>query len=135
MTPVRPLTLAAAACCALVPAAVAQPAPPGGGPPPPAANAAVYDLGQLPAIKGTVSRFTLTPRGDVDGQDGTILRLPPPEAERLADVLVPGQTVAVRGDGLATAMGRVAEVDTMAGSQSELNAVERPRPPPRGPRP
>ena len=36
-----------------------------------------------------------TPRGDVDGvllEDGTIVRLPPPEAQKLAALLADGQT-------------------------------------------
>ncbi|MGH6847039.1 MAG: hypothetical protein ACREC0_06270 [Methylocella sp.] len=226
--------------------ASAQPMPPqppvgavGGPPPPPAAaaNAApLYDPRQLPAIKGTVSRYTLTPRGDVDGliltdgtevrfpphlstqlvyavkpgdaitvrglkalsvpviaavsitndasgqsvidngpgfgagpkgppqpgqmmsvqgrvqttlhgprgevngamlDDGTILRLPPPEAERFASLLAPGQAIAVQGDGLVTPMGRVVEVQAIGPSQTQLSWVERPGPPPgkRGPRP
>jgi hypothetical protein len=202
---------------------------------PRAAGAPIYDLQQLPATKGTVSRYTLTPRGDVDGlilvdgteihfpphlstqlvyaikpgdtvtvrglkalsapliaaisiandasgqtvidngqgggpgpgpravrqemrvqgrvqlslhgargeingamlDDGTILRLPPPEAARLAALLMPGQTIVAQGDGLTTAMGRVVDVQTIGLSQAQLNVVERPEPPSgkRGPRP
>lgn len=42
--------------------------------------AAGYDLDQVPAVAGTVARYTLTPRGDVDGLvlgDGTEVRFPP----------------------------------------------------------
>jgi hypothetical protein len=230
MKPPRPLITVTIACCAFVPFAIVQPAPPPPNGPPPAAAG---DLQQLPATGGTVSRYTLTPRGDVDGliladgtevhfpphlstqlvyaikpgdtvtvrglralnapliaaiaitndatgntvvdrgpgggpgpgpraarqamslqgrvqmslhgprgelngamlEDGTILRLPPPEAERLAVLLMPGQTVVIQGDGLTTAMGRVVEVQAIGRSQTELNFVQRPGPPPRGPRP
>jgi hypothetical protein len=234
MKPLRFLMTVTTACCAFVPFAIAQPAPsPPNGPPPVAAGAPIYDLQQLPATRGTVSRYTLTPRGDVDGliladgtevhfpphlstqlvyaiksgdavtvrglkalnapliaaiaitndatgntvvdsgpgagpgpgprgarqamslqsrvqmslhgprgelngamlEDGTILRLPPPEAERLAALLTPGQTIVIQGDGLTTAMGRVVEVQAIGRSQTELTFVQRPGPPPRGPRP
>jgi hypothetical protein len=216
--------------CVSVGFANAQPAPTNG---PPPAGPPIYDFQQLPATKGTVSRYTLTPRGDVDGliladgtevhlpphlssqlvyaikpgdavtvrglkalsapliaaiaitndatgyavvdsgpgagpgpgprgarqamslqgrvqmslhgprgelngamlEDGTILRLPPPEAERLAALLMPGQAIVVEGDGLTTAMGRVVEVQAIGPSQVQLNVVQRPGPPPRGPRP
>jgi hypothetical protein len=65
----------------------------------------------------------------------SILRLPPPEAERLATLLMPGQTIVVQGDGLTTAMGRVVELQAIGPSQAQLNFVQRPGPPPRGPRP
>ncbi len=234
MKPLRPLMIVTTVCYASIGFANAQPAPaPPNGPPPAAAGAAIYDLQQLPATKGTVSRYTLTPRGDVDGliladrtevhfpphlstqlvyaikpgdavtvrglkalsaplfaaiaitndasgytvvdrgpgagpgpgprearqgmslqgrvqmslhgprgelngamlEDGTILRLPPPEAERLAALLMPGQTIVVQGDGLTSAMGRVVEVQAIGPSQAQLNYVQRPGPPPRGPRP
>jgi hypothetical protein len=78
------------------------------------------------------------PRGELSGamlDDGTILRLPPPEAERLAALLMPGQTIVVQGDGLTTGMGRVVEVQAIGPSDAQLNFVQRPGPPPRGPRP
>ena len=78
------------------------------------------------------------PRGELNGamlEDGTILRLPPPEAERLAALLVAGQTIVVQGDGLTTAMGRVVELQAIGPSQAQLNFVQRPGLPPRGPRP
>jgi hypothetical protein len=204
------------------------PTPPNAGPPPRATGAPVYDLQQLPATKGTVSRYTLTRRGDVDGlilidgtevlfpphlstqlvhaikpgdsvtvrglkalstplvaaisitndasgqsvvdsgpaggpgpgsreaqqamsvqgrvqitlhgprgeingamlEDGTILRLPPPEAARLAALLNPGQAIVAQGDGLTTAMGRVVDVHAIGSSQAHLNFVQRPEPPP-----
>jgi hypothetical protein len=204
------------------------PPPPNAGPPPRATISPVYDLQQLPATKGTVFRYTLTPRGDIDGlilidgtevlfpphlstqlvhaikpgdsvtvrglkalstplvaaisitnddsgqtvvdngpaggpgrgpreapqalsvqgrvqitlhgprgeingamlEDGTILRLPPPEAARLAALLTPSQVIVAQGDGLTTAMGRVVDVQAIGSSQAQLNFVQRPEPPP-----
>jgi len=246
MKPLRLPMIFTTICCMSVGFANAQPAPalPNGPPPPPyppplagegrvGAGAPIDDLQQLPATKGTVSRYTLTPRGDVDGlilvdgtevhfpphlstqlvlaikpgdaitvrglkalsvpliaaiaitndatgytvvdsgpgagpgagsrgarqamslqsrvqmslhgprgelngamlEDGTIVRLPPPDAQRLAALLMPGQTIVVQGDGLTTAMGRVVEVQAIGPSEAQLNFVQRPGPPPRGPRP
>jgi len=246
MKPLRLAMIFTTIYCASIGFATAQPAPapPNRPLPPPyrppqagdgrvGAGAPIYDFQQLPATKGTVSRYTLTPRGDVDGliladgtevhfpphlstqlvyaikpgdtvtvrglkalsapliaaiaitngatgytvvdtgpgagpgprprearqpismqgrvqmslhgprgelngamlEDGTILRLPPPEAERLAALLVAGQTIVVQGDGLTTAMGRVVELQAIGPSQAQLNFVQRPGPPPRGPRP
>lgn len=246
MKPLRPLMIFTTICCASVGFANAQPtpAPRDGAPPPPypppqagegrvGADAPIYDFQQLPATRGTVSRYTLTPRGEIDGliladgtevhfpphlstqlvyaikpgdavtvrglkalsvpliaaiaitnsatgstvidngpgagpgtgprgarqaislqgrvqmslhgprgelngamlEDGTILRLPLPEAARLAALLMPGQAIVVEGDGLTTAIGRVVEVQTIGPSQAQLNVVQRAGPPPRGLRP
>jgi hypothetical protein len=91
----------------------------------PAEGAAVFDPLQLPEVKGAIARYTLTPRGDVDGfilTDGTELRLPPPEAARFAALLTPGRTVAARGPGLRGPLG------------TEISPPPRGRrpPPPRG---
>ena len=75
----------------------AAPLPPRG----PAAGAApIYDPQQLPAIKGTVSRYTLTPRGDVDGlilSDGTEVHFPPHLSTQLVYAVKPGDAATVRG--------------------------------------
>ena len=90
----------------------AQPLPPppsAGAPPPPPpppgpaatiAPAPVYDPQQLPAINGTVNRYTLTPRGDVDGlilADGTEVHFPPHLSTQLVYAVKPGDAVTVRG--------------------------------------
>lgn len=81
MKPLRLPIIFTTICCVSVGLANAQPAPtPPNGLPPAAASAPIYDLQQLPATKGTVSRYTLTPRGDVDGlilADGTEVHFPP----------------------------------------------------------
>lgn len=92
----------------------APPAPPPGGgafaaplPPPPAGSgfappppAATYDVRQLPETRGTVQRFTLTPRGELDGfvlTDGTDVDLPPHLSNQLAGAVRAGDAVRVLG--------------------------------------
>ncbi|UFW91970.1 hypothetical protein BjapCC829_49230 (plasmid) [Bradyrhizobium barranii] len=96
--------------------------------------------GQSMTVQGRVQMALHGPRGDVNGallEDGTILRLPPPEAERLGAFLAPGQTIAAQGDGIATPMGRVLDVQAIGFSPTQLSFIQRPPPPPdkRGPRP
>jgi hypothetical protein len=93
----------AAACCAITTLAAAQPVPPQppAGPiatPPPGAPA--YDAQQLPDTRGIVQRFTLTPRGELDGfllTDGTEVHLPPHLSDQLATAVRPGDPVSIRG--------------------------------------
>jgi hypothetical protein len=76
--------------------ALAQ-APP---PPPPPPNVMRQDLQQLPEIRGVLQRYTLTPRGDLDGfllNDNTDVHVPPHLSAQLAAAVRPGDTVAVRG--------------------------------------
>jgi hypothetical protein len=74
-------------------------------------------------------------RGEVNGallEDGTTLRLPPPEAERLESWLSSGQTVSVRGQLLDTALGKVVDVRAIGSSPDRMTELAGPRPP-RGP--
>ena len=60
--------------------------------------------------QGRVKAALHGPRGDVNGallDDGTIIRLPPPEAQRLASQIAPGAAVYVQGQGYAGPLGRV----------------------------
>jgi hypothetical protein len=94
------------ACCAIVNAASAQPFPPQPparlitAPPPPPPGAPAFDAQQLPETRGTVQRFTLTPRGELDGfllADGTEVHLPPHLSDQLAAAVRPGDAVSIRG--------------------------------------
>lgn len=72
----------------------AQPAPP------PLPGLAGFDLTQLPETRGILARYTLTPRGEVDGfllQDGTQVHVPPHLSTQLVFALRPGDAVTVRG--------------------------------------
>jgi hypothetical protein len=65
-----------------------------------AQDAATYDPSQLPAIRGKVAEYSLTPRGDVDGlilADGTEVHLPPHVGTQLVYAVKPGDAVTVRG--------------------------------------
>jgi Histidine kinase-, DNA gyrase B-, and HSP90-like ATPase len=71
------------------------------------------------------------PRGDVNGallEDGTVLRLPPPEAERFASILQPGQILIAEGAELASPLGKVLEVRQIGASRDQLNQVQAPGP-------
>jgi hypothetical protein len=73
------------------------------------------------------------PRGDLNGamlEDGTLIHLPPPEAQRLAPQLAIGQTVFVQGGGIANALGRVIMVHAIGQSADKLTPLT---PPPHGP--
>src|SRR5205807_1155108 len=92
-TTMRTLILATSATL-LATTALAQmaPPPPSGGPP------AVWQ--QATTIAGTVTRFTLTPRGDLDGlilADGTQVHVPPHLSAELAAAVKAGDTVNVSG--------------------------------------
>ncbi|PZU94846.1 MAG: hypothetical protein DI527_02615 [Chelatococcus sp.] len=52
-----------------------------------------YDASQLPQTKGVVKRYTLGPRGEIDGvlpADGTEIELPPHLSTQTAFALRPG---------------------------------------------
>ncbi len=75
-------------------------------------------------------------RGDLNGallDDGTVLRLPPPEAERMQALLQPGQTISARGTSLVTPLGTVVDVSAIGSSAEQLNQLDAPPPPRRGP--
>ncbi len=87
--------------------------------------------GQSIEAQGRVKQQLHGPRGDLNGvvlEDGTIIRLPPPEAERLASQLAPGQTVYARGDGLATPLGKVIAARAIGPSKDQTTALAAPPP-------
>jgi hypothetical protein len=71
-------------------------------------------------------------RGEINGavlDNGTIIRLPPPEAARLEAMIQPGQSLAVRGAMLKTALGTVIDAAAIGGSPGQLtDLAARPRP-------
>ncbi|KWV57623.1 hypothetical protein AS156_38585 [Bradyrhizobium macuxiense] len=95
------------------------------------------EAGQPMTVQGRVQMALHGPRGDVNGvliEDGTILRLPPPEAERFVALLAPGQAVTAQGDAITTPMGRVLDVQSIGPSPTQLSFIQRP-PGKKGPRP
>ena len=106
-----------------------------GGPPGP------HEQRQALNATGTIKSQLHGPRGDLNGallQDGTIVRLPPPEAQRLAAMLTAGASVTVQGEGVEGPLGRVIEVRSIGPDAGHLSQVAMPphpghRPPPGGP--
>ncbi len=109
--------------------------PPAGGPGRHGPNAG----GQLLQVQGPIKEQLHGPRGDLNGvllQDGTIVRLPPPEAQRLAAKLAPGQQLYAQGYGMASPLGKVVAAQSIGPNQSQAVALQMPPPPPhRGPGP
>jgi hypothetical protein len=97
------------------------------------------DAQQALTATGRIKMQLHGPRGEVNGallEDGTIVRLPPPEAERLASMLAPGTPVSVAGDGFAGALGRVIEARSIGPDAAHLADVAGPpRPGPGAPPP
>ena len=89
------------------------------GPPGPAS-------GTETTISGRVSAMLHGARGEVNGallDNGTVLRLPPPEADRMQALLQPGQTIAVRGARLDTPLGSVIDVRAIGYSPDQLTEL------------
>lgn len=100
--------------------------PPGAPPPAPHGDR------QVMTAQGRVRLQLHGPRGDLNGvllTDGTIIRLPPPEAQRVADLLGPGMPLAAQGRGVAGPFGRVLEAARLGASPADMSAL-RPAPPP-----
>lgn len=106
-----------------------------GGPPRP------RDAQQTLSATGRIKAQLHGPRGDLNGallEDGTIIRLPPPEAQRLAPTLTVGAPVTVQGNGFEGPLGRVIEARSIGPDASHLTQVATPpqrpghRPPPPG---
>ena len=79
--------------------------------------------------QGTVKAQLHGPRGDMNGvllADGTIVRLPPPEAQRLGAALAVGQTVFVRGEGMASGLGKVIAARAIGPNAQQLTDVKGP---------
>jgi hypothetical protein len=80
--------------------------------------------------EGKVAALLHTPRGEANGirlEDGTIVRLPPPEAKRLAETLAVGKSVVVRGEGYAGPLGRVIAARQLGETKESLKDVAAPR--------
>jgi hypothetical protein len=89
--------------------------------------------GSVIEAEGRVKAALHTPRGDVDGvllENGTIVRLPPPEAQRLTAHLQPGQTVFVRGIGTTSPLGTVVAAQALGADKDHVQAIAAPHPGP-----
>jgi hypothetical protein len=78
------------------------------------------------SLSGKIAAVLHGKRGEVNGavlDNGTMLRLPPPEAERMQSLLQQGQTVAARGINLVTPLGTVMEVRAIGSSAEQLTEL------------
>jgi hypothetical protein len=111
------------------------------GAPGPARAPGVAPGAPIPGLSEAQGRVRMTlhgPRGDVNGallEDGTVLRLPPPEADRFANLLQPGQVLVAEGSGFVNAIGKVFEVRQLGPSRDQLSFVAGPPGPGRDRRP
>lgn len=86
--------------------------------------------------QGVVKIALHGPRGELNGvmlENGTLIHLPPPEATRLAAQLQPGQSIAVRGEGVDNVLGRSIAASAIGPTEDKLAAVAAPPHGPRGP--
>jgi hypothetical protein len=66
------------------------------------------------------------PQGELNGvllEDGTIVRLPRPEASRLTAALAPGAPLSVQGEGYAGPLGRVIEARSIGSNRDQLAPI------------
>lgn len=80
---------------------------------------------------GKVTALLHSPRGEANGvrlEDGTLVRMPPGEAKRLADLLTPGNSITVRGEGYAGPLGRVVAARQLGADKDSLKEVAGPKP-------
>jgi hypothetical protein len=81
---------------------------------------------------GKVKAELHDPRGDANGvllEDGTVIRLPPGEATRLASQLAVGQTVLVKGNGIDSPLGKLILARQLGPDANSLTTINAPRPP------
>jgi hypothetical protein len=81
--------------------------------------------------EGVVRSVLHGPKGEARGvllEDGKSIRFPPHEAKRFARLLFAGKKVAVRGDGLESALGTVIEARELGASPDDLHALKHKKP-------
>jgi hypothetical protein len=99
-------------------------------PPPPGPGGPAFAQ-QLATITGTVARFILSPRGDLDGLilgDGTEVHMPPHLSPQLAAAVRPGDAVALTGYRSPTAALFIAT--SVTNTANNQTVVDRGPPPP-----
>jgi hypothetical protein len=80
--------------------------------------------------EGEVRLSLFGPKGELRGAllaDGTVVRVDPKSGERCAALLRPGVALAVRGDGLTTAHGRVIAAKEIGQNLARLHPVKPPK--------
>ena len=82
-------------------------------------------------LQGKIKQQLHGPRGDLNGvvlEDGTIVRLPPSEATKLAAQLAAGQPLYVRGVGVENPLGHLVLARAIGPSKDQLTSIAAPRP-------
>jgi hypothetical protein len=82
--------------------------------------------------QGKIKQQLHGPRGDLNGvllEDGTVIRLPPPEASKLGDQLAVGQTVYARGIGVSNPLGHLVLARAIGPSRDQVTSIDLPHPP------
>jgi hypothetical protein len=83
------------------------------------------------SAQGIVKQAIHGPKGETRGavlEDGRIIRLPPHEAERFAELLKKGAKVSVNGEGATTSFGTVVEAREIGASTDAMKSVGANRP-------
>ncbi|MBI1777858.1 MAG: hypothetical protein HYR63_21160 [Proteobacteria bacterium] len=84
-------------------------------------------------VDGIVRRILHGPKGEARGallEDGRIVRFAAKDAEAVASLLAPGRPLAVRGEGLTSALGTVIEAHEMGSSLDGLRPLKARKPKP-----
>ena len=84
--------------------------------------------------EGIVRRVLHGPKGEARGallDDGTIIRVPAKEGKHIAQLLVPGQRLAARGEGLTTELGTVIDAREVGPSADYLHPLKPTEPNPK----
>ncbi|MGI4799482.1 MAG: hypothetical protein ACRYG8_36690 [Janthinobacterium lividum] len=82
--------------------------------------------GTVLTAQGVIKAQLHGPRGDLNGvllQDGTIVRLPPPEAQSREAALAVGKTIFVSGGGNESALGKVVAARTIGTSEQDATST------------
>jgi hypothetical protein len=93
-----------------------------------------FHMGRYPRwdsmqASGTIKEVLHGPRGDTNGallEDGTIVRMPPREADRLGDALAAGKPLFVKGNGTSSPLGKVILARQIGPDESHLTEVATP---------
>ena len=88
--------------------------------------------GQLVTVQGRIKAQLHAPQGELNGallEDGTIVRLPPAEAQRVASDLTQGAMLYVQGNGMSGPLGRVIEATSLGSNPAQLAQIAAPSPP------
>jgi hypothetical protein len=89
----------------------------------------MHAMGESTEASGTIKAALHEPRGAIDGvllDNGTIVRLPPSEAKKLAAQLTVGQKLFVRGMGTTSPLGKVVLARQIGADATKLTDVAMP---------